>query len=526
MIATKALSLKVIGAFDLIDQEGKSIRPTGRKDCAILAILALTRNHRQTRTWLQDKLWGDRGPAQGAASLRQSLTTIRAVLNTDGEVIQADRTWVWLNPEKIAFDHLDEGVSGELLRGLDLREEGFNDWLRETRANFESRNSRWGLIEMPAQPDRCWHLDVSKMHFEEPFMTETGEIVLDSLAEALTVVGVHNVVDRRALPNPPEARATDIIVTARVASTDNECILSIRATDGFGSLKWQVRRQTDGRSWSSIISIQIELVHLFQDFVIRTEASSLKGARWSAHSNGCQALMGILAPGTVSIREIARCSEAAIAADERGIHHALLGFSQLLYFGERETLRDLDTDVVMQNFRTALKLSPENGLVQALAGHSYGFFLRDLERNAEMTKEAVRLLPSSGTCQIFRAISLTYNRRYQEAVEASCKAVSLCSGTLAQPMARSSELFARLMAGDNEGAIRAGEISLEVIVFRPTIVDLMTAYSRAGRLSDGRKKLRLLVNREPNLSTDLIRSRARSGQGIGRTHRARQDDLL
>lgn len=506
MIVIKAFSMKVVGAFDLTDHKGNSVRPSGRKDCAILAILALTRNHRQTRTWLQDKLWGDRGPAQGAASLRQALTTIRGILNLNHDVIEADRTWVWLNPDFFSFDHLEVGVEGEILRGFDLRDEGFNDWLRETRANFESRQNRWVAVDIPEQPERCWHLSAPTTHIQDPALHETGEIVLDSLAEALTVVGIHNVIDRRSLSNPPDARATDIVVSTRVVSLGDECILSIRATDGFGTLKWQARRAADQKNWTSIIAVQIELAQLFQDFVIRMEANCLKGARWSAHSNACQALMGILTPGTIPIREIAQCSEAAIAAGERGIYHALLGFSQLLLFGERETLKALDADVVMQNFRTALRLSPDNGLVQALAGHSYGFFVKDLARNAEMTREAVRLLPASGACHVFHAISLVYTRNYEAGVKAATKAVSLCNGTLAQPMARSTELYAKLMAGDNDGAIRAGEIALDGILFRPTIVDLMTAYARAGRLDDGRDKLRLLVNREPGLSTELIRS--------------------
>jgi len=506
MSATKPFSIKVIGAFDLFDQNGKSVRPTGRKDSAILAMLALTRNHRQTRTWLQDKLWGDRGPAQGAASLRQALTTIRAILNTDEEIIHSDRTWVWLDPDQIDFDHDDRGLFGEILRGFDLKEEGFNEWLRETKSSYEAKKTGWSMLDAREQPDRRWHLDIAPVRTGEDNLSDIGEAMTDSLTEALSVVGVHAMIDRREAPEAPDPRATDIVVTTRVVSFGGGCLLSLRATDGFGSLRWQVRRETDAHDWSSLRAVQIELTQLFEDFVIRTEAGSLIGARWSAHSNGCQALMGILAPGTIPLREIAQCSEAAIAANEKGIYHALLGFSQLLLFGEREMLKDLDADVVMQSFRTAMRLSPENGLVHALAGHSYGFILHDLERNKEMTEEAVRLLPNSGACQIFHAISSVYTTDYEKAVHAACKAVSLCRGTLAQPMARSSELFAKLMAGDNDGAIRAGEMSLEAILFRPTIVDLMTAYARAGRFKDGRKKLRLLVNREPNLSTDLIRS--------------------
>jgi hypothetical protein len=506
MIVTKPFSVKVVGAFDLLDRKGNSVRPIGRKDCAIVAILALTRNHRQTRTWLQDKLWGDRGPAQGAASLRQSLTTIRGLLNREEEVLHADRTWVWFDSDKLDFDHVAADASGEILRGLDLRDEGFNDWLRETRSTFETRRTRWGAVEVPDQPDRRWHLDVVHARAGDEAIGEIGDLVCDGLAEAVSVLGVHAVVDRRANTEAPTPRATDFVVRTRALRIGTGCVLSVSITDGFGALRWQVRREADATKWSSLVAIQVEIAQLFQDFVIRTEAESLRGGRWSAHSNGCQALMGILAPGSVPLREIAQCSEAAIAANEQGIYHALLGFSQLLLFGERECLEELDADIVMQNFRNALRLSPGNGLVQALSGHSHGFLLRELGRNADMTKEAVRLLPGSGACWLFRSISLGYCGRYTEAVQASIRAVSLCNGTLAHPMARSSELFARLMAGDNDGAIRAGEISLEAILFRPTVVDLMTAYVRAGRLQDGRKKLRLLINREPDLSTELIKS--------------------
>ena len=123
-----------------------------------------------------------------------------------------------------------------------------------------------------------------------------------------------------------------------------------------------------------------------------------------------------------------------------------------------------------------------------------------------MTREAVRLLPGSGSCWSFHAISLVYCGRYDEAVHAASNAVFLSRGTALQPLTQSTELFARLMVGDINGAIRAGEASLDGIVFRPTVMDLMTAYARAGRIEDGRAKLNLLIKREPNLSLELLKS--------------------
>lgn len=506
MRSSKKFSIKVLGAFDLFDRNGHSVRPSGRKDCALIAILALTRNHRQTRTWLQDKLWGDRGPAQAAASLRQSLTTLRTLFNGEADVLAADRTWVWLEKDQVDFDHLVQGARGEVLRGLDLREEGFNDWLRQIRAEFEGRDARWGLLEIPSEPDRRWYLDIPAYQTAKDNTVGIAELLAAYVIESFSVIGLLTV---NRSPTDAEARmprATDMVMRIRAVEVGSRVTLSVTVTDGFGLIKWQVRREIEPIWGHDLRTAQVEIAQMLQDFAARTEAESLKGARWSAHANGCQALMGILAPGSVPLSEIVRSSEAAIASSEKGVYHALLGFAHLLLYGEREKLTAPDIDEVMKSFRTSLRLSPENGLVQGLAGHSYGYLLHDLERNASMTREAVRLLPGSGSCWSFHAISLVYCGRYDEAVRAASNAVFLSRGTALQHLTQSTELFARLMAGDINGAIRAGEISLDGIFFRPTIMDLMTSYARAGRIEDGRAKLKLLVQREPNLSLELLKS--------------------
>src|SRR6266699_1461288 len=74
------LRIALIGAFRVLAPDGEDLTPRGRKARALLAILALTPTRRRSRPALQDKLWSDRGPEQGAASLRQTLTEIRRTL--------------------------------------------------------------------------------------------------------------------------------------------------------------------------------------------------------------------------------------------------------------------------------------------------------------------------------------------------------------------------------------------------------------------------------------------------------------
>jgi hypothetical protein len=371
MVASKYYSLKVVGAFDVLDREARSVRPTGRKDCALLAMLALTRNHRQTRTWLQERLWGDRGPAQAAASLRQSLTVLRSTFNGKAEVVCADRTWVWLDPAFMELDHLAPGARGEILRGFDLREEGFNDWLRDVRAEFAAPRGQGGPVEAPAQADRVWHFDVAHGADIEPGLSDICDYVCDSLVESLSVIGLQAVIVRGTVDDARMARATDMVVRLRAIRFGQEGVLSLSVTDGFGTLKWQIRREMVPTQWPAVRAVQIEMAQLFQDFAIRTEAASLRGARWSAYANGCQALMGVLVPGSMPLREIARCSEAAIAADEKGVYHALLGFSRLLLYGERELRTAPDADEVMQSFRTAMRMAP--GLCRRWSGTATAF---------------------------------------------------------------------------------------------------------------------------------------------------------
>jgi DNA-binding SARP family transcriptional activator len=47
-------------------------------------MLATSDDGERARPWLQDKLWGSRGPKQARGSLRQELASLRRQINTDG----------------------------------------------------------------------------------------------------------------------------------------------------------------------------------------------------------------------------------------------------------------------------------------------------------------------------------------------------------------------------------------------------------------------------------------------------------
>lgn len=68
------LVLHLFGPFHAETPDGSDLTPKSAKACALLAILARQPRMEHARTWLQDRLWSDRGRDQAAASLRQALS--------------------------------------------------------------------------------------------------------------------------------------------------------------------------------------------------------------------------------------------------------------------------------------------------------------------------------------------------------------------------------------------------------------------------------------------------------------------
>src|SRR4051794_24463973 len=136
------LGIQVIGAFRVLARNGEDLTPPGRKARALLAILALTPTRRRSRPALQDKLWSDRGPEQGAASLRQTLTEIRQAFGERyRDCLVSDMRGIGLAQERVTVD-IDTADLSELalsvelprlLEDIDVSDEKLGVWLRQRR---------------------------------------------------------------------------------------------------------------------------------------------------------------------------------------------------------------------------------------------------------------------------------------------------------------------------------------------------------------------------------------------------------
>ena len=104
-VAKWTFVLDLAGPLRLTDVAGTDRPPRARKAQGLLALLGTSPALRRSRAWLQDKLWSDRGPEQGAASLRQCLTEIRAALAENVDCLKTEAGWVALDPDPRACPH-------------------------------------------------------------------------------------------------------------------------------------------------------------------------------------------------------------------------------------------------------------------------------------------------------------------------------------------------------------------------------------------------------------------------------------
>ena len=147
------LSVRLLGPVS-ISFEGKPVSISSKRARALLGYLALREGTEIPRSVLTGLLWGDRGESQARASLRQTLSELRAAVTaTVLQPILASKeaiTWVagvaWIDAKALsaaadsadndALQNATDLIGGELMEGLSLEESGFEDWLRTERERF------------------------------------------------------------------------------------------------------------------------------------------------------------------------------------------------------------------------------------------------------------------------------------------------------------------------------------------------------------------------------------------------------
>lgn len=264
--------LQLLGPFGLFDSSGARVDVSSRKAMALVALLATGRDGVRSRAWLQDMLWGTRGPIQAQGSLRRELSNLRRLVNRDRArpLLKTNNNRIALDMEQLEVD-LDQPnlggpsrrPSGDIfLEGIDIAgEEGFEDWLRGQRAALEAATAKRPtsgppvLAEVSAvAPPVAKPGQGSEGFFGRPFLAVlrfinlTGDANNEYLAEGLAEDLIEHLSRLRWLP-----------VVSRAASfahrTDAATLYDIGAALGARYIiEGRLRRRDDGFALMATIS--------------------------------------------------------------------------------------------------------------------------------------------------------------------------------------------------------------------------------------------------------------------------------
>ncbi|WP_300037715.1 hypothetical protein [uncultured Roseobacter sp.] len=126
------LNVRLYGAPGVRLSGAVSAQITGARNIALIALLATAPDMRRSRAWLADTLWSDSTAARGRANLRQLLHALRQSTGPAlDQLFDNSRDQIALRTGTVTFEGSD--TDGEFLEGIDLPEEGFEDWLRAQR---------------------------------------------------------------------------------------------------------------------------------------------------------------------------------------------------------------------------------------------------------------------------------------------------------------------------------------------------------------------------------------------------------
>lgn len=133
--------LQLLGPFGLFDPQGRREEIRGRKEMALVALLATSPDGVRARGWLQTLLWGRSDEAHAQASLRRALSDLRKLQPPGGQPLVDSRSGrAWIDLSRVELDIRDPASASDgriFLEGLDLKgADDFEDWLREQRERF------------------------------------------------------------------------------------------------------------------------------------------------------------------------------------------------------------------------------------------------------------------------------------------------------------------------------------------------------------------------------------------------------
>jgi TolB-like protein len=536
LVDTKRIEISLFGAGVIRSVRRGVFEITGAKHKALFALLATAPFGRRTRPFLQDTLWGTACYDTGRQSLRRALSDIKQMMGVSfGEVLTSTNSDITLNLSRVSF--IGRPGAGELLEGINIREEGFNRWLGAMRLNPEQIFSLYSLSSQPPPPPMLPAIAVL------PFRTIGGapdhavlgdwlaEETCRSLSRSNLIVVIshwssraldHRTVDLAAIRTQ---LGVDYCVVGTLRVTDGEIVLDadfldvisgrILATRQFsGPLRHFLERSAEGVS-----EIVVAVGRAIADDAI-AHVSDRSLADLEDHR---LLLAGVGLMHRPSLREFAKSreliEEALSRAPNAAEAHAWFGKWHILsVFNGWSTDAAKDTRIAADSTARALDINPESAFCLTIDGFAHNNLLRRTDIARSRYDEALRRNPNESLAWLLKGALHAFQDEAAAAVVAAEKARRLSPIDPFQYYYESLSATALVAAGRYEEGLAFSERSLSRHDrHTSTLRTKITALHYLGRAHEASEVAREILRRQPGFTVaGYLRDHPAGDHDVGR----------
>ncbi len=474
----------------------------------MLAILALSPDHRRPRRWLEGKLWSGRGPEQAGASLRQTLAEIRKSLQEHADTLTADRTDVALETPRIEVDLADVSVGEvpdrDILEGLQIRDREFEIWLRSKRIEFGQapaqlhRSAAEGLVlNIVDQAD----LDTEASVFADIFANEIGQAITERVNAW-----------RRSEMMASNERTPDIDIVCRIVGDGDRHGVYVKL------LHCQSGRILFSRVFDCDIPLyafsrQSEMatvVYPATDQVISKlgEVFPRDRAEVAATITAERALDKMFSFESAGILESKSLLDQSLSTDPNGLFYAWKALATVFEIIEGSwadpvAIREEATCYA----HLALEAAPHNALVVSIVSIVRMLGFRELENAQHLVEQAASMNRSSPYSQLALCLASMMSGDNEAAYQASRRALAGVEQARNRHWWDTFHCITSIANNRYEEAIRAGERAVAVAPeFRAPHRHLLPLYASTGHPNKARSTVERLQRLEPGFTLERFRT--------------------
>lgn len=508
-VTSNAGSIRIVlsGPFRMEGADGTDLTPKSAKSIGLIALLASHPQARRSRSWLQSRLWSDRGREQASASLRQALSQLRRGLGDHGDMLTVNRAFVALKFDRIEVIRDPQGP--EFLEGLDLRDAAFEDWMRaERRGMAPPPDVTLRQAQTQGQSPALKRSDLIRNVYVQAQTTAQGperlfeEMFIDCferwVSEAL-ICQVHR--------GPPEPHSGNpILVTVQSYAAGGKGFglrLSIEESQTRRTL-WSGRKVIEAQGAPPVdhvdfLSLVHETTEALADGLVLRFKRTMDAA--DAAILGRMSLHKIFSMNVGEVDHADQLLQKAYDLDPRAIFLSWRGQLRIIQEMERHAGSADRRGEIEEFTRAAMRQEPTNSMVLSVAANAQLLIEDDVHAGLELARRAVSQNPANPFAWDAMSIGLAMSGRAQEAHLHQLRAFAISQKS---PIRHFWDMGACLTSVATDKLEQARKLahnaSVMVPDFRPPLRYMAALDAAAGDTKAAQKSIEKLRKLEPDFT--------------------------